>query len=267
MNTQHTTRTILLWGGAMLCLALLLLTGPGRAAAQPPGPGADSAACGQFQDLDKDGDGGLTPVEAAEAPAVRRMEFDRLDTNRDGKLTPDEFAGPPRPGRDYARRGAADGPRGPQGPGPRGHEMQRGPGGLHEDGPPQGPRPPRFEEPGTDREFAPPPRGPRGEYERPGPPAGRGGYGRESAMEHQDGHSPGQGMRPPRFEELDMDGDGKLSRAEAETIPPVRHLGFDALDKDGDGLLSREELPPPPHRGPGGPGMRGPGPRGPHGAQ
>lgn len=81
-------------------------------------------------------------------------------------------------------------------------------------------------------------------------------------------HPPVQGMGPgaprdrrqeppPRFEELDSDGDGKLSEAEAAGIPPVAHHGFETFDQNGDGYLTRQELPPPPGRG-----MRHGGPRG-----
>lgn len=45
----------------------------------------------------------------------------------------------------------------------------------------------------------------------------------------------------PRFDELDENGDGKITRIEAEADPPLREV-FGALDRNMDGLLSRQEF-------------------------
>jgi hypothetical protein len=44
----------------------------------------------------------------------------------------------------------------------------------------------------------------------------------------------------PKFEELDRDGDGYLSREEAAGVPGLLEH-FSVFDLDGDGLLSRSE--------------------------
>jgi hypothetical protein len=44
----------------------------------------------------------------------------------------------------------------------------------------------------------------------------------------------------PKFEELDRDGDGYITREEAAVIPGLWEH-FSAFDRDGDGLLSRDE--------------------------
>lgn len=95
-----------------------------------------------------------------------------------------------------------------------------------------------------------------------GPDRGRPSAGDEGAAPQCE-HGGGRGMRgdrrPPRFEDLDKDGDGKLSASEAENIPPVREKGLASFDKNHDGYLDKEELPPPPQHGPRG---EGGGPRG-----
>lgn len=72
--------------------------------------------------------------------------------------------------------------------------------------------------------------------------------------------------KPPSFEELDANADGKLSKTEVEKDP---FLGreFGKLDKNGDGFLAKNELPCPPPGGPGhGPGIgKGGRPEGPGG--
>lgn len=71
---------------------------------------------------------------------------------------------------------------------------------------------------------------------------------------HQSGRQSRQGQPqqdrtpPPRFEEMDTNGDEKLSPEEAQAI--IKHM-----DSDGDGFLTWQEMPPPPHQ------QRGPGPR------
>lgn len=44
----------------------------------------------------------------------------------------------------------------------------------------------------------------------------------------------------PAFDELDLDGDGYLSREEAAAVPGLREH-FSVFDLDGDGRLSRSE--------------------------
>lgn len=45
-----------------------------------------------------------------------------------------------------------------------------------------------------------------------------------------------------RFAAADVDGDGRISRAEAEAKMPRLAARFEKLDADGDGQLSKEEL-------------------------
>ena len=45
-----------------------------------------------------------------------------------------------------------------------------------------------------------------------------------------------------RFKAADADGDGALSRAEAEKGMPRLSKHFDAIDADKDGRLTREEI-------------------------
>jgi EF hand domain-containing protein len=76
-----------------------------------------------------------------------------------------------------------------------------------------------------------------------------GEFGREPPPPPRDGEErPGdsQRRRPPRFEDLDEDGNGVLSMEEAEEIPGMSARRFKYIDEDEDGSLSREELPPPP---------------------
>lgn len=50
---------------------------------------------------------------------------------------------------------------------------------------------------------------------------------------------------PPKFEDMDTNGDGVLS--EDEVKGPLAEQ-FDTLDADGDGYLSEDEMPEPPAR-------------------
>ena len=208
--------------------------GDGQCPGGPGGPRGHRPP--PFEELDADGDGKLSAEEAAEIPPVKHEGFATLDADGDGYLTREELPAPP----NFRER------RGPHGNG---------------DGPHGRPGPPDFAELDTDgdgklsaeeAEVIPPVRhegleafdtnkdGYLSEDELPVPPSHRGGPRGD------------RGHRPPPFEDLDTDGDGKLSATEAADLPPVQHIGFDELDKDDDGYLSREELPKPPrHRRPG----------------
>lgn len=54
------------------------------------------------------------------------------------------------------------------------------------------------------------------------------------AVAHEGGHQP--------FEKVDSDGDGMITRTEAEANAPGLATRFDAIDADKDGSLSRDEL-------------------------
>jgi len=241
---------------ATLSMALMLGT---TAWAQPPAPpedgqrgpgverGHDRGGPGgprgprppKFEELDLDGDGKLSPTEAAEIPPVEHEGFAKFDKDGDGYLTREELPRPPRRGPGGP---GGDGP-GPDGDGPHGD----GPGG------PRGPRGPRVEHFDTDGDGKLSPE--EAAELRPVEDQGFAKFDK-----NKDGYLTQDEMpRPPRFEDHDKDGDGKLSPAEAAEIPPVAHQGFEKFDTDGDGYLTREELPRPPHRGPGRPGEHGPG--------
>jgi hypothetical protein len=53
-------------------------------------------------------------------------------------------------------------------------------------------------------------------------------------------------MRPPRPEDLDTNGDWKLSFAEASEIPGMTEERFNECDRDGDGQFIIGEVPPAP---------------------
>ena len=52
---------------------------------------------------------------------------------------------------------------------------------------------------------------------------------------------------PPSFEQLDMNGDGVLTKDEVRG--PLEN-DFDRFDKDGSGSLTEDELPEPPNHPP-----------------
>ncbi|WP_067866848.1 EF-hand domain-containing protein [Neptuniibacter marinus] len=56
-------------------------------------------------------------------------------------------------------------------------------------------------------------------------------------------HAKGDRPAPPSFEELDINGDGELSKDELKG--PLLD-GFDKFDTDGNDTLSKSELPEPP---------------------
>ncbi|GAL36829.1 hypothetical protein JCM19240_2898 [Vibrio maritimus] len=65
------------------------------------------------------------------------------------------------------------------------------------------------------------------------------------ALSYHPAHAKGEHRQPPSFEEMDVNGDGVLTKDELKG----RLLDeFDELDNDGDGALSESELPEPPKR-------------------
>jgi hypothetical protein len=48
-------------------------------------------------------------------------------------------------------------------------------------------------------------------------------------------------FEPIQFDDLDVDGDGVITRQEAEAVPPLAEH-FDAFDTAGDGQLNRDEF-------------------------
>jgi len=57
-----------------------------------------------------------------------------------------------------------------------------------------------------------------------------------------------EAMRAQHFKKLDTDGDGRISRGEAEAAAPRLAAHFDQLDANKDGFLTPEELPAAGHR-------------------
>lgn len=83
--------------------------------------------------------------------------------------------------------------------------------------------------------------------EEEGQPPCEPGQRPQPRFDDREGQSGGpRGPRPPRFEDLDTDGDGALSLDETESMPGMDVERFKRLDTDEDGLLTREELPRPP---------------------
>jgi Ca2+-binding EF-hand superfamily protein len=180
---------------------------------QPGGPPGERSFMrpgeGLMRLLDIDHDGEISAAEVQAAPEALK----KLDKNGDGKITREELGPPPGEGgppRELGRRGPG-GPDGPP-PGEAGPAPRRGPEGRGPDGPPRGPEG----------------RGP--EARRPGGPGG------------PEARGPG-GPSPERFAEriksLDKNGDGKISKEEAEG--PLKER-FDRIDTNGDGFLDQTEL-------------------------
>jgi len=70
-------------------------------------------------------------------------------------------------------------------------------------------------------------------YCRSGEKAGPGRFGGAEA----------RGPRPPRIEEIDTDGDGAVSRSEAEAMPMYSEERFYQLDANNDGFITEDERP------------------------
>lgn len=69
----------------VLPLALLTTMGAAHAAVE-----SDDSPSPSFEDMDKDGNGRITRMEARETPGLE-PNFDRLDADADGVLTRDEI--------------------------------------------------------------------------------------------------------------------------------------------------------------------------------
>ena len=227
--------------GILAALTVLLLPQSGLAQRQPD-PNA------MFERLDQNRDGVLTQDEL---PEQRQEFFDlmlqRGDTNQDGKLTKEEFTASlgDASGRPQFGGRAQQGPGGGQGRPMRGQRLD--PEGIFErldsngDGkitaeelPEQAQRILQMDRDGdgviTREEIS------------QGPPGGRFGQGR--------GMAPGgPGERAERmFEELDSNGDGRVTK---EEVPDRMQQFLERFDRDGDGMVTEDEVAGQPFQGSG----------------
>ena len=209
-----TPRTALSSIAAALAVALA-----GLAVAAPPSTSAPSTRShGVMQKLDLNQDGVIDRSEAAAHPRLA-AKFEQLDKNADGRLDANER---PRWQGKHGRRGA------------RGHGgMMRairldtdGDGRISKVEASQSPLAARFD--AIDRN--------------------RDGYLvgselRAGAEQRRSEHAvKRREARDARFAAADANGDGKLSRAEAEAHMPHMSKAFAFLDEDRDGFLTRAEL-------------------------
>ena len=242
-------------------------------AALPAQAGDDDDAPSRFFDTyDANGDGRVTPEEIAVDAEIFRL----LDRDGDGAITRTDLGGPadyrPRSAPQEPRDGQRPGPgaepgAGPGGPGPadRGAERQRRLMAMDADG--DG-KVTREEFKGPDELFGRLDANGDGAIDgtecaqagRQGPGGqGPGGQGRGGPGAGP-GQGPGRGGRMlERLEQLDTDGDGRVSAEEYEGRIP-----FERLDRNGDGFLDAQDFEGRrggPGAGPGGGPGQGPGDR------
>lgn len=88
------TRTMQAQARRILGVTVAAFSVAGAAVAQAPMPAtkpADATAQAAFKRADTNGDGKLSPSEAAALPAIA-ARFEALDTDKDGSLSSTEFA-------------------------------------------------------------------------------------------------------------------------------------------------------------------------------
>jgi Ca2+-binding EF-hand superfamily protein len=197
----------------LVAVALAFASGAALAQSAPPA-GADRSP---RMHLDADGDNRISREEAANHPRLA-AEFDRIDTDRDGFLSRNEMR-------------AAHGARGKG----RSKLDVNGDGYISRDEASSAPRlAQQFDQLDTDKD------GLLSQAEmRAGWEARRGerGFG----PHHGQGPNHAQGPHHARGAHLDVNGDGYISREEAQGSPGLTQR-FDAIDTNKDGLLSRDEL-------------------------
>ena len=190
----------------------------GLAMASPPSDSSRSSSHGPMQKLDLDNDGMIDRSEAAAHPRLA-ARFDQLDKNGDGRLDATE-----RP-----QWQAKHGRRGERGHGGMMRAIQLdtdGDGRISKLEASQSPLAAHFD--AIDRN--------------------RDGYLvgselRAGAEQRRSEHmAKRREARDARFAAADANGDGKLSRAEAEAHMPHMGKAFAFLDEDRDGFLTRAEF-------------------------
>lgn len=213
-------------------LAIALMAAAGAHAAEP----ATSPKRTAMPALDANGDGVVDRTEAARFPRLAER-FDQLDRNGDGHLDASE-----RPRHGHGRRGAKGGHRGAY-------------GARHQD-------PARLDTDGDGRLS-------RAEVEAAGEARGKRGNPMLEHFDAIDTNHDGYLVRTEvqawqaqrmqqrraemqkrfdaRFAAADVNGDGRLSRAEVEEKMPRLSDRFAWMDDNRDGFLSRDELRPTRH--------------------